>query len=298
MKPCSSRLLPVLALVVALHGARLLAAPVPSPSEEKPKAEAPAEKIRKILDQPTNLDIADQSLELAVAQLREETKINFVLDRPTIANLGIDPQGTAVQLKVQGVKLRTALRTILGQHNLSYAILGETVLITTEDMAMARQLRQRVTVDLDRAPFNTALKQLARETATNLVVDVRAVKESQAPVTLQLEDVPLETAVRLMAEIAGLKPVRVGNVLFVTTKVIAVEMRSDPDLAPAPRFPGQDPLIIGGGFGGFGGGVGGFIGAPPAVAAPPVPIVVPEKPVEAPPEKPADPGPPRPDKKD
>ena len=53
-------------------------------------------------------------------------------------------------------------------------------------------------------------------------------KEAKAPVSIQLEDVPLETAVRLLAEMAGLKPVRVGNVLFVTKKETANE------LAPTP----------------------------------------------------------------
>ena len=49
--------------------------------------------------------------------------------------------------------------------------------------------------------------------------------------TLRLEDVPLETAVRLLAEMAGLKPVRVGNTLFITSKETAAEMRQDPDIA-------------------------------------------------------------------
>ena len=55
---------------------------------------------------------------------------------------------------------------------------------------------------------------------------------------MRLEDVPLETAVRLLAEMAGLKPVRVGNTLFVTRKELAAEMRNDPDFAQ------QNPLMI------------------------------------------------------
>ena len=83
-----------------------------------------------------------------------------------------------------------------------------------------------------------ALRQLARDTATNVIVDTRAEKDAQATVTMQLEDVPLETAVRLLSEMAGLKPVRVGNVLFVTKKDIANELRNDPDLVQ-PVQPGQ-----------------------------------------------------------
>jgi hypothetical protein len=42
----------------------------------------------------------------------------------------------------------------------------------------------------------------------------------------------------LMADMTGLKPLRVGNVLFVTTKENAIEMRDDPErthvIGPCP----------------------------------------------------------------
>src|SRR5438067_1399862 len=81
-----------------------------------------------------------------------------------------------------------------------------------------------------------------------------AAKEAKMEVSLQMEDVPLETAVRLLSEMAGLKPVRVGNVLFVTTKANATEMRADPELTqPFQQRPGmefmQPGIMIGpGGF--------------------------------------------------
>jgi type II secretory pathway component HofQ len=110
---------------------------------------------------------------------------------------------------------------------------------------MFKQMKQRVSVDLDHEQMGKALARLAKETATNLVVDPRVLKDAQTPVTLPLDDVPLETAVRLIAEMAGLKPVRVGNVLFVTTKANANEMKADADLVtpPAPRNPQVDELI-------------------------------------------------------
>jgi type II secretory pathway component HofQ len=92
-------------------------------------------------------------------------------------------------------------------------------------------MRQRVSVDLEKTPFADALKQISRQTGANLILDTRVEKDAAAKVSLQMEDVPLETAVRLLAEMAGLKPVRVGNVLFVTGKANANEMRNDPDVA-------------------------------------------------------------------
>jgi hypothetical protein len=260
-----------LALSLVLVLAVAPAAPVPPPRNEK-TAETPAERVRKALDQNiANLEIDNQQLPLALEQLREETKITFVLDRTTIAQgMGLDvDNGAPVRTKLQNVKARAALRNILNQYSLSYAVIGDSVVITSEEMAVYRQLKQRVSVDLDKVPMDKALRGLARETATNVVVDNRAQKESQNPVTLQLDDVPLETAVRLVAEGAGLKLVRMGNVLVITTKAHATELRNEPELAPSPRLPGAD-------------------GNPPAVAAPwgLAPGVLPAPP--APPAKPAD----------
>ena len=253
------------------------AAPAGTPAEPKPRADSSAERVRRALDQVAeSVEIVDQPLELAIAQVHEQTKVNFVLDRLTIQQMGVDPSSAAVNLRLQNVKWKTALRTMLGQYNLNFAIVGETVIVTSEDQAMVRQMRQRVSVDLDRVQMGSALKQLAKDTSTNLIVDARALKEAQTAVTLQLDDVPLETAVRLIAEMAGLKPVRVGNVLFVTTKANAAEMRADADLVP-PMQPGQPQAEN---------AVQAVIGAPPAAAVPP-PAATPAPPAP-PPAKPAE----------
>jgi type II secretory pathway component HofQ len=255
-----------LALVLSLTAAP--AAPVPARDEKS--GETPAEKVRKALDQNiANLEIDNQQLMLALEQLREETKITFVLDRTTIAQtMGLDvDNGAPVRAKLQNVKARTALRNILNQYSLSYAIVGDSIVISSEEMAVYRQLKQRVSLDLDRVPAEKALRGLARETATNLLVDNRAQKDAQNAVSLQVDDVPLETAVRLIAEAAGLKPVRMGNVLLVTTKAHATELRSEPDLAPSPRVLNPD------------------MNPPPGIALPGLGPAVPPVP---PPAKPAD----------
>jgi hypothetical protein len=268
-----------LALALALTAAP--AAPVPSTHDDKKPAETPAEKVRKALDQTiASLEIENQQLPLALDQLREETKVNFVLDRGTIAQMGLDvDNGAPVKVKLQNVKAKAALRNVLNQYGLGYAIVGDTVVVTTEEMAVYRQLKQRVSLDLDRVQVEKALKGLARETATNLLLDNRAQKDGQTAVTLQVEDVPLETAVRLIGEAAGLKAVRLGNVVLVTTKAHATELRSEPELAPSPRIPGLDGP----------GAVPGGIALPGAVppAAPVVPNATPAAKPAA--DKPADP---------
>jgi hypothetical protein len=262
-------------LAGALAPAVLTAAPA-SPSTDKDKTPATVDGLRKALDQPISIKIERQSLTAAVEVLKEKSKINFVLDTFTIQQMGFNPDAPPSQVDVdlKEVKLKTVLRTILQPYGLSYAPLGDTVLITTEDQAINRQLKQRVNVELDKVEFGKALRQLSRDTAVNLLLDSRVDKEGKNEVSLELEDVPLETAVRLLSEMAGLKPVRIGNVLFVTKKETANEMRSDPDLSGPPN-PGGPYPVPQPGFppGVFPGGPGGPpVIINPGAPAPPVEI--------------------------
>ena len=236
-----------------------------APAVPEKAAASPAEKVRTVLEQVISVDVSEQPLDLALKQLHEQTKLNFVLDRFTLLQMGQQPEQMPVNVKLKDVKVKSALRSILTPYNLSYAIIGDTVIVSTDEMAMYRQMRQRVNLDCEKEELTTVLKKLARETATNLMVDTRAAKEAKIEVSLQMEDVPLETAVRLMAEMAGLKPVRVGNVLFVTTKANANEMRADPDLAQpnGPRNPALEQQII---------APGGGIQIQPGVAVPVAPM--------------------------
>jgi hypothetical protein len=211
--------------------AAAVAAPVPG-SPDKKGAESPAEKILKALDQTADFNLENSNLQAALTTIGEQGKFNVVIDRFwLINNLGIDPtNGAPINLKLTGVKTKTALRSVVGQYNLGYAIVGDTILVTSEELAIQKQLKQRVNVDLDKVPAADAFNKLGKETGTNLLIDSRVAKEAQTAVTLQVEDVPLDTAVKLVSQMAGLKTVRIGNVLFITNKATADEMRQDPDL--------------------------------------------------------------------
>jgi len=236
----------------------LAAAPVPEKSRTA-REESPAQKLRRELEVVVTADLAEQELAQAVDQLRVQTGVNVVLDRSAFTALGLEPAEVKVSLKARQVKLKNVLRGLTHQCGLSFAVVGDSALISTEDMVLARQLRQPVSVSLEKVPCAEALKRLAKETATNLVMDPRAGKEAQAPVSLELDEVTLEAAVRLLAEMAGLKAVRVGNVLFVTSKATATSMRADPELVPRVihteglAVPGAVPMIVPGGPAGGGG---------------------------------------------
>src|SRR4051794_32575276 len=104
------------ALLAGLLTSPVLAAPVSAETKGKPNATA--DKIRKDLDQTITLDVTDQPLHLAVNMLREQAKLNLVLDRLTIQQMGMDPDQVPVNLKLKDVKVRSALRTLLTPLNL------------------------------------------------------------------------------------------------------------------------------------------------------------------------------------
>jgi len=228
------------ALAGALASAPLLAAPAPPP----PPADAPGGTgARQALDRPVTARIDGRPLSEALAELSAQARVRVVLDA---AGLPEEPSLTAgvalarepaVSAEFSGVPFRAALKGVLDPLGLDYAAVGDTVVVSTPGRAAACRLRQRVSVDLDDVGLAEALKRLGRQTGTDLVLDPRAREGAGARVRVQLEDVPLETAVRLLSATAGLKPVRVGPVLFVTTKEAADELRDDTALAP-PVPPG------------------------------------------------------------
>ena len=102
-----------------------------------PPAETAAEKLRQALDRVRDVEIADLPLDQAVNQLREQTGLNLKIDRvgvpPVHPSLG-GPLSYA-HLLLRGtfhdVPLRTALTKLLGAHNLTHVLVGDTVLQTS-----------------------------------------------------------------------------------------------------------------------------------------------------------------------
>lgn len=220
----------------------VLTSALAAPADPKTDAPTPFEKVRKDLNRFITIKIDKQPLSAAIDALREKSKINIVLDSLTIQQqLGFTPDQppTPVDVDFKDVPVRSVLREVLDPYGLTFIVIGDAVIVTTDEMAMMRQLRQRVNVDMDKVELATALRRMARDAGVNVILDSRIEKDALAKVSLQLEDVPLDTAVRLLAEMANLKPVRVGNVLFVTSKENANEMRNDPELTqPQQPLPG------------------------------------------------------------
>ncbi len=246
------------------------------------KGEPAAEKFKRAMEQTLTVDFNGITLASAVESLRQQTKLNIVLDRASLMSMAVNADDFRVSLKLQNVKLRTVLKQLLSQCNLSHVLDGDIMLITIDEVAIQRQVRQRVSLEFDKLPLERCLKHLSRETATNLVLDPRQAAAGKAPVTLALEDVPLEVAVRLVAELAGLRSVRQGNVLFLTTREVAAELKKQEDSSPSsPNYASYIERIMLGNMG---------APVPVGVAAPPAPpVVVPADVPDKPAEKPAEP---------
>ncbi|GIW80112.1 MAG: hypothetical protein KatS3mg105_1919 [Gemmatales bacterium] len=262
-----------MAVLMACSGA--LAAPVAT--DIKGAVLTPAEKIRETLQQRVSIDLKDATFDEFIDYIRNRndggSKLNVVVDRSVQPFL----RGHKISVKLKDVKLSSALTAVIGQYNLTYVIVGDVLVVTTRQQAVQRQLRQQVNVDLKNVPLKKALEQLARETATNIVIDSRLAKEADKAITVNLNDVSLVTAVRIIAELAGLKSALVENVLLVTTEERAMRLAGD------PTFPG-------GGFPGIPPEEGGPI---PEAPPPPDPNVPPVEPPAPPPPPPAVPIPPR-----
>src|SRR5689334_3783421 len=91
-------------LAVGLCWVAFLAA---GPAPDAKKTPSDVDKTRKALDETITLEAADTPLGTVLNQIREQTKINFVVDKLTIQQqTGMDPDQIPVSAKLKGVKAR------------------------------------------------------------------------------------------------------------------------------------------------------------------------------------------------
>jgi hypothetical protein len=211
--------------------------------EPPPKHETPAEKIRRALDQTVTLEITSKDpLGQLLAYLRDKAKVPVSVDHAELTRALQSVNRESIEAldfpqKLERVKLGAAVRSVLRPYSLTCVIADNHLVITSPDMAPKRQLRQSVTIEFNDVPLKSALRQLARLTVVNVVIDARIGGDNLNNVTINVEDVPLETAARLVAEVAGLKAVAVGNVIFVTTDSRAAKIRAEQCGAAPERYP-------------------------------------------------------------
>jgi hypothetical protein len=151
--------------------------------------------------------------------------------------------------KMMNLRMSTVLRKILSRipsrSAATYLIRDDAIEVTTEAAVRARLGRDGrsprlplVYRVLDQRPLGEALVELAEHTEYTVVIDPRLGDRAKVPVTAKLPNVPLDTAVCVLADMGGLKPVRLDNVFYVTTPENADRLRAEHEREhPAPAEP-------------------------------------------------------------
>ncbi len=139
--------------------------------------------------------------------------------------------------EMKNVRADTVLHEILGRipvpSGATFLVRRDVIEITTGiflqgevwlDDPAGPHLSPVVQVVVEKQPFDELLKSLAEQGHYNILLDTRAGDKARTPITAELYNVPLDTAVRLLAGMVDLHPVRVDNVLFVTSPQTAEAM--------------------------------------------------------------------------
>lgn len=218
--------------------------------KDRPLRDPPGAAAQRALDCCITLEVTDAPLAGVLRQLSDLAHVPIVWDRHVHSG---NPDEMLVAVKAKETKLRQVLQTVTGQHGLTFGVVGDHIVVGTEEVVNLRQLRQRVDLTLLEEPMTVALHELAKQTGANVVLDPRARKSAEeCRLTLTLKDVPLETAVRLLAELSGLCALRMGNVMFVTTEDRAEKIKSEMGSAmtsnkeaATPATPnGPQPMVL------------------------------------------------------
>ncbi len=98
------------------------------------------EKIRSALDDETEMQFAATPLKEALEFLAEQHDFNLIFENGPIETDGIDIEGVEVNQILSGITLRSALRLILSEHDLTYVIEDEVMKITTVTEAESKMV--------------------------------------------------------------------------------------------------------------------------------------------------------------
>jgi hypothetical protein len=210
-------------------------------------------EFQKLLNTPISYQIAiDVTLDKALDELLTPKGIPYVVDDVAFGPDNKDViKKTLVEKidKLEGVTRATLLKKLLaripndsGATTPTYILRPDHLEITTREALlkefypnressgaspMASDLPPLVYIIFKETPFRDALAQLAHAAEVNVVLDNRAAGESK--VTAELNAVPLDAALRLLANMNGLKVVRIANVYYVTSPKNARQLQKEED---------------------------------------------------------------------
>lgn len=116
----------------ALAKLRHLLAPEKFPRPEESLEETAARQVETVLEQSTSFDVGETTLAKAAELISRKHWLNVRLDTPALDSIGIGAD-TPVSFVPQQMPLKTALRLLLRDLDLTYILRDETLYITSLD---------------------------------------------------------------------------------------------------------------------------------------------------------------------
>jgi hypothetical protein len=226
-------------------------------------------------------------LQDALQQMSETYKITLLVDRKFYFNNGdgapavaadIEPEVLTHRISIppmKNVRLATVMKEIADQIHGFYIIYPDHIRfidlgraytlikplsadylvdrqsedsIVPPDALMRSAMDALLTISFNDKPLDEVLKEIGSRSNRTIVIANQSAENKKTPITARFANVPIDRAVDTIAEMAGLKMFRQGNVLLVTTAARAKELESAASAQRAPSAilpisgPGPNPL--------------------------------------------------------
>lgn len=214
--------------------------------------------IREVLEQPTTLVFSETPLSEVIAWIKARHQIEVQLDTKALEEQAISPD-LPITIDIQGVSLRSALRTMLRPHGLAYMLRDDALTITTPEQASENLITEFYSVE-DLVPVRTQSGEMMADYDSLIALITGIV----APITW--EEVggtgtiaPFESRACLVISQTPEVHKEINDFLKVMRKMPIKDR-------PLPTLPSTHPsnrLGTGEMMGGMGGGMGGFGGPTP-----------------------------------
>jgi hypothetical protein len=199
-----------------------------------------ARALRQVLDRPVTVEFEAGPLKDCLEYFQDRYQITITVDEAAFKDSGQeDIKGALVKLdKTVGVNLRTALRTLLAQGDAGFLEQdGRVVVIPKARLTAASLFQQSIDAIFEKAPLADALQELAALSGVSVVLDPGAAEQARTPITATLSHASLGASVRVLANMAGLKPVAIDKVLYITTSAKAAELSEEQTPKERPMAP-------------------------------------------------------------
>lgn len=209
------------------------AAPIPTKTAEEKLT--PAMKAKKALAKTISCKAVNRTGSDVLELFRGLAQVEIEFDSKALTAQGIDLQSPIYDFEFKNITLEAAITKAFAKLNMTVGVVATGLVIAPADQLLAKQFRQKTTIDLKEVPLNEYLTRIEDTYGVSVVLDPRLLN-TEKPISLKMPKVTVELAVRMAADMAGLDAVRLENILFVTTDDRAVRLQKmAAQLVPEPQ---------------------------------------------------------------